>query len=341
MTRSLRESASLNRSHADGRIAVPGGSVWWRRWGSGEGIPLLVIHGGPGLTSHYLEPLAALSDMCPVFTWDQLDCGRSDRPNNPDLWTLERFVEELDDVRAALAPGPVHILGHSWGAMLAMEWLVTTRPVDVASVTFAGPSLDVPRWIQDTRALVGRLSPAAQAAIAEAERTGDFRTPGYHAASWGEWMRAYIVRQLPAEAVDALLASLPEMNANLDMLEYMWGPSEFTVTGALKDFDRTAELRTLTMPVLFHCGEFDEARPETVREQAALTPDAEVAVIAGAAHLTMLDAPEQANDAIRKFLARVESGAPVRAVSATGQPDLPKAAGRTTTAGMTTTVTGR
>ena len=113
---------------ADGRIAVPGGNVFWRRFGNGSGIPLLVIHGGPGLTSGYLESFTALSDARPVFMWDQLDCGRSDCPKNPDLWTLERFVEELDRVRAALTPGPVHILGHSWGTTLAMEWLVTRRP---------------------------------------------------------------------------------------------------------------------------------------------------------------------------------------------------------------------
>ena len=182
---------------ADGRIAVPGGNVFWRRFGNGSGIPLLVIHGGPGLTSGYLESFTALSDTRPVFMWDQLDCGRSDCPKNPDLWTLERFVEELDLVRAALTPGPVHILGHSWGTTLAMEWLVTRRPAGIASVTFASPCLSTPRWIEDARALVAQLSPDAQAAIAEAERTGNFRTPGYQAAAWGEWMRAHIVRQLP------------------------------------------------------------------------------------------------------------------------------------------------
>jgi proline iminopeptidase len=292
---------------ADGRIAVPGGNVFWRRFGNGSGIPLLVIHGGPGLTSGYLESCTALSDARPVFMWDQLDCGRSDCPKNPDLWTLERFVEELDLVRAALTPGPVHILGHSWGTTLAMEWLVTRRPAGIASVTFASPCLSTPRWIEDARALVAQLSPDAQAAIAEAERTGNFQTPGYQAAAWGEWIRAHIVRQLPPESIESLIGSLVEQNANLEMLEYMWGPSDFTVTGPLRSFDRTSDLGTLTMPVLFQCGEFDEARPDTVREQAGLTPNAEIAIIAGAGHLTMLDAPELANGAIRAFLARVEN----------------------------------
>jgi proline iminopeptidase len=294
-------------AHIDGRIDVPGGQVLWRRCGYRAGIPLLVIHGGPGLTSRYLDGFLALSDTRPVFTWDQLDCGQSDCPRDPCLWTLDRFVDELDLVRTALTPGPVHILGHSWGATLAMEWLMTRRPADVASVILASPCLSAPRWIEDTRGLVARLSPEAQAAIAEAERTGDFQTPDYRRAAWGEWIHAHIVRQLPAEAIESLIGSLAQMNANLDLLEHMWGPSDFTVTGTLRNFDRTANLDSLTMPVLFHCGEFDEALPNTMREQAALTPSAEVAVIPGAGHLTMIDAPEAANAAIREFLVRVES----------------------------------
>ena len=296
----------------DGRIAVPGGRVFWRRFGSGGGIPLLVVHGGPGLTSGYLESFTALSDTRSVVTWDQLDCGRSDCPRDPALWTLERFVEELDIVRETVTPGPVHILGHSWGSTLIMEWLVTRTPGAVASVIFASPCLSTPRWIEDTRALVGQLSPEAQAAIAEAERTGDFGTSGYQAAVWGEWMRAHIVRTLPAEAVESLVGSLVAANANLEMLEYMWGPSDFTVTGPLKNFDRTSALSNLTVPVLFQCGEFDEARPDTVREQAAMTPNAEVVVIPGAGHLTMIDAPEQTNATIRTFLERVEIEAGMR-----------------------------
>ena len=153
---------------------------------------------------------------------------------------------------------------------------------------------------------MARLSPEAQAAIAEAERTGNFHAPGYQRAAWGEWIHAHIMRQLPPEAIESLIGSLAAMNANLEILDYMWGPSDFTVTGTLKDFDRTSHLAALTMPVLFHCGEFDEARPDTVREQAALTPNAEVAIIAGAGHLTMIDAPEEAIGTIRNFLTRAE-----------------------------------
>jgi proline iminopeptidase len=297
----------MDQSDTEGRIGVPGGRVFWRRFGSGGEIPLLMIHGGPGLTSGYLDGFTALSATRPVVTWDQLDCGRSDCPNDSSLWTLERFVEELDVVRTALTPGPVHVLAHSWGATLAMEWLVTRSPDDVASVIFASPCLSTPRWIDDMGPLIAQLSPEARTAIAEAERTGNFRTREYQAAAWGEWLQAHVIRQSPPETREALAASLADANANFEMLEHMWGPSDFTVTGTLKSYDRTSELRSLRMPVLFHCGEFDEARPETIRAQAALTPNAEVAIISGAGHLTMIDAPEQANNAIAGFLSRVEA----------------------------------
>ena len=162
----------------EGLVPVPGGRVHWRRFGGGSGLPVLMVHGGPGLTSRYLDRLAGLADERPVFTWDQLECGRSDRPHDRALWVLERFVDELDAVRNALTPGPVHVLGHSWGATLAIEWLVARRPVNVASVVFASPCLDTPRWIRDTRQLIAGLSAEAQEAITTAERTGCFDTPG-------------------------------------------------------------------------------------------------------------------------------------------------------------------
>ena len=289
-----------------GFVVVPGGRVHWRRFGGGSGAPVLLIHGGPGLTSAYMEPLAALADERPVYLWDQLDCGRSERPNDRRLWTLTRFVEELHSVRNALTPGPVHILGHSWGTTLALEWLVTKRPAEVASAVFAGPCLSAPRWMEDSRALIATLSPGAQAAIALAERTRRFDAADYQRTVWDEWMRTYIARTLTPEAVLATHEALTMSGANFEMLESMWGPSDFSVTGTLRDFDRTADLGSLPMPVLFLCGEFDEALPSTVHEQAAMTPKSEVVIIRGAAHLTMIDAPEETNRVIRGFLRGVD-----------------------------------
>jgi proline iminopeptidase len=294
----------IQQKAREGRIAVPGGNVVWRRFGDGPKTPLILIHGGPGFPSDYLQPFSLLGDERPVFVWDQLGCGRSDRPSDQALWSVERFVQEFDILRRELAPGPVHVLGHSWGSMLAMEWLMTTRPKDVKSVVFAGECLSVPRYIEDARELIKTLSPESQAAIAEAERTGKYDTRAYQMAS-SDWAPRYLVRRASPDTNEFLKRSLETMGT--ESYTHMWGPSEFQCTGVLKTFDRTKDLASLRLPVLFLNGEFDECRPETARAHAAMTPGAALTVIPGAAHLTMLDAPAASSDAVRKFIGRVET----------------------------------
>lgn len=107
----------------EGTIAVPGGRVWFQRIGGGPGRPLLVVHGGPGLPHNYLAPLRRLSDEREVIFWDQLGCGNSACPSDVDLWTMNRSVAEMATVAEALALTRFHIFSHSWGGMLAQQYL--------------------------------------------------------------------------------------------------------------------------------------------------------------------------------------------------------------------------
>jgi proline-specific peptidase len=107
--------------YEEGKITVEDGyQVWYRRNGSG-GVPLLILHGGPGAGHDYLEPLEALGSARPVIFYDQLGCGRSERPDDPSRWTIKRFVAEIDAVRRALDLEKIHLLGQSWGGWLAIE----------------------------------------------------------------------------------------------------------------------------------------------------------------------------------------------------------------------------
>ncbi len=110
----------------EGYVQVPGGKVWYRIVGGGSATPLLLLHGGPGFTSHYLDRLQQLSDERPVVSYDQLGAGRSERPEDMRLWRVERFVEELAELRAELGLARVHLLGHSWGTPGALSWPSTT-----------------------------------------------------------------------------------------------------------------------------------------------------------------------------------------------------------------------
>ncbi|HEX4354728.1 MAG TPA: proline iminopeptidase-family hydrolase [Polyangiales bacterium] len=282
----------------EGRLFVPGGHVSWRRIGNGPKTPLLLVHGGPGATSDYFDPIAGLGFERPLFTWDQLGNGRSDRPSDASLWTLERFVVELEMVRTTLGLERVHVLGHSWGGLLTMEWLRTMRPSGIDSVIFAGAPLDVPRSAHDRLLLIGQLSPASQAVLAEVARTGDFTSPALESIR-EEYSRKHYAR------------TRPDLQSGRDVnpapLEALFGSGPIP-TGTLKDWDRSIELPELRMPVSFMAGEFDDSTPETNRAYASLHPGSELRVISDAGHMIFLDNPSATQNAIQSFLARVEDG---------------------------------
>jgi proline-specific peptidase len=131
----------------EGYLDVEGGRVWYRTVGDG-GVPLLCLHGGPGFTHYYLEPLEALADRRQVIFYDQLGCGRADRPSDPGLWTVDRFVQELADVRAALGLERLHLFGSSWGGMLAMQYTLDRQP-ELASLILCGSPASMTRWVRD------------------------------------------------------------------------------------------------------------------------------------------------------------------------------------------------
>lgn len=284
----------------EGFVEVPGGKVWYRIVGSGTATPLLLLHGGPGAPSYYLKPLAALADERPVIFYDQLGAGHSDAISDTTLLTTERYVAELAAVRAALGLDEVHILGHSWGTMLAVDYLLT-RPSGVRSVILASPALSIPRWLADADTLLMTMPDSIQEAVARHEADGTYDDPAYQSAVTAYYER-YLGRRLPWSAdVESTFTQL-----STTVYGYMWGPSEFTATGSLQDYDRTGRLGEITIPTLFTTGRYDEARPVTVEYYRSLMPDAELVVLEESAHLTMQDEPETNVRVVREFLRRVE-----------------------------------
>lgn len=285
----------------DGMLQVEGGSIFYRVIGSGPGIPLVLLHGGPGYTGHYLEPLGALGGDRPVVVYDQLGSGRSDRIADPELLDIHRYVRELDSLRSALGLDQVHLYGHSWGAMLALEYM-TTDPTGVVSLTLASPVISTSSWTADGRDLLATLPAPTQEIIERHEAAGTTSSQEYQDASF-EFMVRYVFGMEPPfpPELDSAVAGY-----NPVVYETMWGPSEFSPTGNLQGFDRSALLSTLAIPVLFTAGRSDEARPETVERFAGTVADAEVRIFENSAHLPMLTEREAYVEAVRAFLARVE-----------------------------------
>jgi len=267
----------------DGHLPVEGGTIFYRVEGEGTRIPVVVLHGGPGFTSHYLAPLAALVDDRPVILYDQLGAGRSDRPTDTTLFRIDRYVRELDSLRRALKLDRIHLYGHSWGSMLALEYLAT-NPTGIVSVTLASPVISTASWAADGATLVATLPDSLQRIIAEHEAAGTTASPEYQAATF-EFLQRYVLGvppPFPAEADSAMAGSNPVV------YETMWGPSEFTPRGNLKDFDRSATLAALNVPILFTAGRNDEATPATVERFAQTARNAEVKIFEQSAHMAML-----------------------------------------------------
>lgn len=289
----------------DGFVDAPGGRIAFRVMGESDGIAVLIIHGGPGSRScTYPATLTGVAATRPVVMYDQLDSGHSDRM--VDLRrdaVLSRFVSEVASIRHELGLHEVHLVGHSWGAAVALEYLLTANPTGVRSVTFVGPLLGTDRWLQDANGLVASLPEESQTAVRIAKETGDFTTPAFQAAN-----AAFEAQFLSRGPID--YRTLPECLASpvgsARLYEYMWGPSEFVSTGTLRDYNRIDSLAKLDIPTLFLVGEHDEARPETMLEFQALVPGSIVKVIPGAAHMVNVDQPQAFNEAINEFLATVE-----------------------------------
>ena len=287
----------------EGTVKVPGGNIWYRIVGAGtKGIPLLTVHGGPGAPHQYLKPLQELANQRPVIFYDQLGCGRSDRPEDRSLWTVERFTEELDILRHTLNLEEVHLLGQSWGSMLAVEYMLRKKPSGIRSLILSGPYLSSPLWAKDQRYWINQLPKKTRQTILICETKADFNNPAYQNAVM-EFYQRHLCRMDPWPS--ELMESMEGMG--MDVYQYMWGPSEFTMTGTLKEADLTPQLHLLDLPVLLTCGQFDEARPETVALFRELIPNSQMHVFKGASHSHLLEKPQRVQRTLRSFLRSTDS----------------------------------
>jgi len=304
MTDALTNGDAARASETrEGYVEVKGGKVWYRVAGINKpGIPLLTLHGGPGFPHDALTPLSALAAERPVIFYDQLGCGKSERPQDNSLWTISRFASELEAVRQALSVDYCHLLGHSWGSMLAVAYYLPRRSRKVASLILSGPCLSVPFWCRDQRRLLEGLPAGMQEAVRASEAAGDFTSPGYQEAV-AAYYREHVCRLDPwPEPFQVAFRGL-----GVPVYEQMWGPSEFTCTGTLKDRDYTMRLREINIPVLFTCGQYDEATPQTTAYYQNCLPGSEMIVFEEASHAHMLEKEAPYLAAVRSFLKRVES----------------------------------
>lgn len=288
------------------RVAVEqDDQVWTRSIGGGatsERTPLLILHGGPGVPHDYLEGLEALaSERQRLIFYDQLGCGRSDRPDDPARWRLPRFVAEVDLVRQALGLEQVVILGQSWGGMLAIEYALG-QPAGLQGLILANSAASAQLWGEETSRLRAALSAEVRAVLDQHEAAGTTDSRAYQAAML-EFYRRHVIR-LPhwPEPVQRAFEQIGQPYG------VMWGPSEFYITGNLKDWDRTPRLGEIQVPTLLISGEHDESTPRINQAMLDALPNAEWRLLEGCSHLAHAEAPETYLAAVSAFLDRLAEG---------------------------------
>jgi L-proline amide hydrolase len=272
------------------RVPATGGALYARGNGALDGpkLPVLFLHGGPGGTHLGMVGALPLADTRGVILYDQLDCGLSDRPGDRSNWTVERFVSEIDSVRRAFNLERFHLSGTSWGGTLALEY-AARQPEGLASLLLLSPLVSTRSWLADAQVHIAQLPPEHQRAIDEARRTGNYESDAFMAADLH-----YVRRHLAREKLSPLhLACQGRFDPlfNLDLYTYMWGPSEFVVTGTLGYYDGEHLLPRVKVPTLIAGGEYDEARPTTLRDFARRMPDASYKMVPGSGHWVENDRP--------------------------------------------------
>lgn len=284
---------------ASGYAEVPGGRIWWRKVGSGPKPPVLTLHGGPGAGHNYLLPLAALASDRPVVFYDQLGCGKADSPPDPAVYTIQRSVDEVDAVRRALGLDRIVLYGHSWGALLAVEYMCQGRGAGVEKLVVGGAMASIPQTMAGQQRLIDALPDGGGARMRALEAAGKTDAPEY-AALVEEFYDLHVCRRKPlppeaAESFDILGRSIAYRVMN--------GPNEFTITGVIKDWDRRADLGRIRTPTYITTGEFDEVTLDCHQTLLGGIAGSRLEVFAGCSHLTMSEAPDEYVGAVGAFIA--------------------------------------
>ena len=246
--------------------------------------PLLLLHGGPGSSHNYFEVLDQVAEKSgrQVIMYDQLGCGNSSIPDDQaeTAYTAQTWVKELENVREQLGLDQIHLLGQSWGGMLALIYLCDYQPEGVKSLILSSTLASAKLWSQELHRLIKYLPKGEQAAIKEAETTGNYDSLAYQAAN-AHFMEQHAIKLTP---------DLPEpvlRKKKGGSLAYLtgWGPNEYTPIGNLHGYEYTDRLKDLHLPALITSGTDDLCTPLVAKSMYDNLPNARWELFAGCGHM--------------------------------------------------------
>lgn len=248
--------------------------------------PLILLHGGPGSTHNYFEVLDEMAvNGRQLIMYDQLGCGKSAVPSNPSLWTKETWVAELQALREHLGLEEVHILGQSWGGMLAIIYACDYQPQGIQSLILSSTLSSAKLWAQEQHRMITFMSEADQKAIAQAEATGNYDDPEYLAAN-----DRYMVRHAAAVPTEDSPEPLRrEKVPGTESYITAWGPNEYSPMGTLHDYEYTDQLSVLQTPALITSGTNDLSTPLVSKTMYDALPQATWELFAHSRHMPFVE----------------------------------------------------
>ena len=276
-------------------VSTPKGefNVWVKRIGNNPGLRLLLLHGGPGMTHEYLEACDSYLPGAGVeyYYYDQLGSGFSDRPDEPSLWEVDRFVDEVEQVRIALGldSGNFVLFGQSWGGILAIEYALRYQQ-HLRGLVISNMMASVPAYnAYAEQVLMPKMNQAALAEIKELEAKGDTENPRYEELLIEQHYVHHVLRMPAADWPDPVQRSFAHVNPAIYVS--MQGPSELGISADAKlaHWDRTGELASIEVPTLVIGAEHDTMDPAHMEMMAARLPAGRYLYCPDGSHLAMYD----------------------------------------------------
>ncbi len=280
--------------------------VWTQRVGNGP-IKLLTLHGGPGCTHEYFE---CFVDYLPqhgieVIFYDQLGSYYSDQPDDTSLWTINRFREEVEQVRRALGLEDFYLFGNSWGGLLGIEYALKYQQ-HLKGIIISNMTASIEAYVKYISELREKLPADLVAMTKRYEAEGKFDAPEYEEALMEHLYKKYICRVDPwPEPVLRMFKHLAKPVYNT-----MQGPNEFVITGNFAAWDRWDDLKQITIPTLLSVGRYDTMRVADIEDMGQRMPNARVSICEKGSHLAMWDDADFYHQEIVRFLKDTEGGIP-------------------------------
>jgi len=283
-------------------------NVWTKRFGNNPKIKILLLHGGPAMTHEYMECFETFFQRqgFEFYHYDQLGSYYSDQPKDSSLWTIERYVEEVEQVRKAIGADSTnfYVLGNSWGGLLAMEYALKYQ-INLKAVLVSNMMASAQEYGKYAdEVLAKQMKPEVLSEIKDLEAKKDFTNPRYMELLIPNFYQEHICRLKIWP--DGLNRASKHVNGEIYTL--MQGPSEFGIAGRLANWDIKNRLNEISVPALMIGAKYDTMDPKAMEEQSKLVKKGRYLYCPNGSHLAMWDDQQIFMDGVIQFIKDVDAG---------------------------------